>query len=303
MARPDVGIFLPSISAPDGRPGDIAAAARHAEGLGLESVWAVDQLIGGRGAPIVESTVALAAAAGATSRVRLGFGVLILPLRPAAWVAKQVASLQYVSGGRVLLGVGVGGDRHEASWAAAGVPRQERGRRADAALRVLPALISGRPACLPGGAEVRLAPPAPVPPILVGGMSGAALRRAAEHGDGWFAMQAAVPPDALARLAGLAAGRGRPTPEVTASMMVALRGDPALPDAATLARQLADPDGPFGIPAERVPELLVTGDPDDIAARLADSARSGAARVVVTVTGGDWHRQAELLAEARSRLG
>src|SRR5689334_8593782 len=106
---------------------------------------------------------------------------MILPLRPVAGVAKQVASLQHVSGGRVILGVGAGGDRHDASWQAVGVPRRERGARTDAALRVLPGLIAGA-----DSAEVRLAPAASVPPIVVGGMSDAALRRTVEFGDGWF---------------------------------------------------------------------------------------------------------------------
>jgi alkanesulfonate monooxygenase SsuD/methylene tetrahydromethanopterin reductase-like flavin-dependent oxidoreductase (luciferase family) len=306
MPGPDVGVFLPTMSRPGELPGDIAAAARRAEDLGLESVWAVDQLIAGTGTPLIDSTVALSAAAGATSRVRLGFGVLILPLHPVLWAAKQVASLQHVSGGRVLLGIGAGGGRHQASWAAAGVRRRERGRRTDAALRVLPGLIAGRPTRMddqPGGPVVRLAPPAAVPPILVGGMSEAALARAAEHGDGWFAMTAGGLAESTARLAGLAAARNRPAPQVTASMLTALRGDPALPDEHTLTRRLADVDGPFGIPAEYVPDMLVTGTSDEVAAHLADAAHSGARRVVVTFAGGDWHRQAELLADAGALLG
>ena len=90
MRAPDVGVFLPSMSAPDDRPGDMAATARHAEDLGMESAWVVDQLIAGTGAPFIESVVSLAAAAGATTRIRLGLGVLIVPLRPVVWVAKQV---------------------------------------------------------------------------------------------------------------------------------------------------------------------------------------------------------------------
>jgi alkanesulfonate monooxygenase SsuD/methylene tetrahydromethanopterin reductase-like flavin-dependent oxidoreductase (luciferase family) len=306
MPGPDVGVFLPTMSRPGELPGDIAAAARHAEDLGLESVWAVDQLIAGTGTPLTDSTVALSAAAGVTTRVSLGFGVMILPLHPVIWAAKQVASLQNVSGGRVILGVGAGGDRHQASWAAAGVPRRERGRRTDAALRVLPGLIAGQPTRLddqPDGPVVQLAPPAAVPPILVGGMSDAALVRAAEHGDGWFAMTAGGLPERIARLAELAAERNRPTPQVTASMLTALKGDSALPGEHTLARQLADVDGPFGIPAEYVRDTLVIGTTGEVAAQLADAARWGARRVVVSFAGGDWHRQAELLADARALLG
>jgi alkanesulfonate monooxygenase SsuD/methylene tetrahydromethanopterin reductase-like flavin-dependent oxidoreductase (luciferase family) len=307
MSGPDVGVFLPSMSGPKDRPGDMAATARHAEDLGLESVWVIDQLVAGTGAPFVESVVSLAAAAGATTRIRLGLGVMILPLRPVVWVAKQVASLQHVSHDRLILGVGAGGDRHDQSWVAAGVPRRERGRRTDAALRVLPALVSGVPTRLDGGPDsppIRLAPAATVPPIVVGGMSEVAMVRAAEHGDGWFLLP--VPPAAVvegrARLAELAAARGRPTPPVTASMVAAVTGDPALPDRDGLVRTLTDPDGMFGMPADAVPSMLTLGGPDQIAARLAEYGHAGAERVVVTLAAGDWMRQAELLAEAAALL-
>jgi alkanesulfonate monooxygenase SsuD/methylene tetrahydromethanopterin reductase-like flavin-dependent oxidoreductase (luciferase family) len=305
---PSIGVFLPSMSGPKDEPGDMATTARHAEDLGLESVWVVDQLVAGTGAPFIESVVSLAAAAGATTRIRLGLGVLILPLRPVVWVAKQVASLQRVSHGRLILGVGAGGDRHERSWAAAGVPRRERGRRTDAALRVLPALVSGVPTRVDDGSNadpIRLAPAAAVPPILVGGMSEAAMARTAEHGDGWFVLP--VSPAAMvegrARLAELAAARGRPTPPVTGSMVAALSGDPALPDHDGLVRTLTDPDGIFGMPAEAVPGTLTLGGPAEVAARIAEYGEAGAERVVVTLAAGDWMRQAELLAEAGALLG
>ena len=157
---PAVGVFLPTLTAPGAAPVDVVAAAQHAEQLGFESVWAIDQLVAGTGAPLVDSVVALSAAAGSTHRIRLGFGVMILPLRPVVWVAKQVASLQAVSGDRVLLGVGVGGDRHELSWRTAGVPRRQRGARTDRALDVLPSLLRGEPTVVDpvAGAEVQLSP-------------------------------------------------------------------------------------------------------------------------------------------------
>jgi len=307
MPAPKIGVFLPSMSAPGERPGDMAATARHAEDLGFESVWVVDQLVAGTGAPVIESGTALAAAAVATTRVCLGFGVMILPLRPVAWVAKQVTSLQHVSGDRVILGVGAGGDRHDQAWAAAGVPRRERGRRTDAALRVLPDLLSGKPARVddrPDGVLIQLAPASSVPPILVGGMSEAAMVRTVEHADGWFLLP--VPPaavaDGKARLAELAVARGRPTPSITAGLMVAITGDPALPDQESLIRTLTDIDGVFGIPEHVIPDMLVTGTPADVAARLSALADAGAERVVASVAGGDWNRQTELLAEARAQL-
>ena len=102
----ELGVILPTMSRRDGRPGDIPAAARQAEERGFESVWSVDQLVAGTGVPVLDSLTVLAAAAAVTQRVKLGVGVLIVPLRPVAWTAKQVATLQYLSGDRVLLGTG-----------------------------------------------------------------------------------------------------------------------------------------------------------------------------------------------------
>lgn len=307
-STPDIGVFLPSMSGPEDRPGDMAATARHVEDLGLESAWVVDQLVAGTGAPFIESVVSLAAAAGATARIRLGLGVMILPLRPVVWVAKQVASLQHVSNDRLILGVGAGGDRHRESWIAAGVPRLERGRRTDDALAVLASLVSGTPTRVGDGPDsppIRLAPAATVPPIVVGGMSEAAMVRAVAYGDGWFLLP--VPPAAVVegrtRLAELADARGRPTPSVTGSMVAALTGDPALPDHDGLVRALTDPDGVFGMPADQVPGVLTLGGPAEIAARFAEYGEAGADRVVVTLAAGDWMRQAELLAEAAALLG
>ena len=86
---PSIGVFLPTLAARGHSPGDVAATARHAEALGLDSVWVVDQLIAGTGTPVLDAPLALAAAAGATDRVELGIGVAILPLRPVVWLAKR----------------------------------------------------------------------------------------------------------------------------------------------------------------------------------------------------------------------
>src|SRR5262245_3478962 len=187
-------------------------------------------------------------------------------------------------------------------------PGASRGRRTDAALRVLPGLVSGLPTRLDGAPDsppIRLAPAATVPPILVGGMSEPAMLRAVDHGDGWFVLP--VPPAAMAEgredLAELAGTRGRPTPSVTASMVVAMTGDPALPGRDGLVRVLTDPDGIFGMPVEAVPETLTLGGPAEVAERIAAYGEAGAERVVVTLAAGDWMRQAEILAEAHARVG
>ncbi|MFI5781021.1 LLM class flavin-dependent oxidoreductase [Nocardia sp. NPDC051570] len=213
-----IGALLPTSTPDPARPflGDVRAAARLAEQGGLDSVWAPDHLIAS--APILDSTVALAVAAAVTERIGLGYGVLLLGLRPPAWAAKAVSSLQYVSGDRLLLGVGTGNPAHgDLGWRAAEQSFADRGRRTDASLRVLPDLIAGRAATLSDGTVATLSPGATVPPILVAGDGPRARRRAAEFADGWLGIGQTPEQvrQARAELAALAAEFGRPTPSIT----------------------------------------------------------------------------------------
>jgi hypothetical protein len=85
--------------------------------------------------------------------------------------------------------------------------------------------------------------------------------------------------------------------------MVAIDGDPALPDRDGLVRRVSDPDGMYGMPAEAVPDVVLTGGPAAVAERVAALGAIGAERVVVSIAAGSWDRQAELVAEAVSLLG
>jgi alkanesulfonate monooxygenase SsuD/methylene tetrahydromethanopterin reductase-like flavin-dependent oxidoreductase (luciferase family) len=213
-----IGVILPTSTPDPTQPilGDVRASARLAEEAGLDSVWSTDHLVAS--APILDSSVVLATAAAVTDRITIGYGVMLLALRPVAWAAKQIATLQQVSGNRVALGVGTGNPAHgDIGWRAAGVSFRDRGRRTDEALRLLPALVTGQPAVLGDGLEVTLAPGSPMPPVLVAGNGDRALRRAAAYGDGWLSI--ALPPEEVAASLGVlgefAAQFGRPTPRAT----------------------------------------------------------------------------------------
>jgi hypothetical protein len=91
-------------------------------------------------------------------------------------------------------------------------------------------------------------------------------------------------------------------PLLTASTMLAIEGDPTLPSPDAVRALVADPRGRFGMPAEAVDDVVVRDGPEVVAEHLAALAEAGAHRVVVTVTAGDWHRQADLLAEAVALL-
>jgi alkanesulfonate monooxygenase SsuD/methylene tetrahydromethanopterin reductase-like flavin-dependent oxidoreductase (luciferase family) len=162
----DLGLGLP-ISTPAVLP----EWARRAEAAGFDSLALLDRLTYDNPEPLV----ALSVLAGATSRVRLQTEVLLAPLRSTALLAKQVATLDAMSGGRFVLGVGVGGraDDH----AAAGTPLERRGAILDRQLVELRQIWQSG----------QIGPfPAVPPAILIGGFAPAALRRVARHADGFL---------------------------------------------------------------------------------------------------------------------
>jgi probable F420-dependent oxidoreductase len=160
------------------------------ERLPIDSLW-----VGGHVAspnPTPEVMVALARLGALSTRVRIGSSILLLPLYPPAIVAKQIADLDRATGGRVTLGVGIGGE-YPAEFRACGVPIGERGPRTDEAIGLLRRFWTGEPVTHDGRfypvEDVRIHP-APAqpggPPIIVAGRQPAAMRRAALLGDGWM---------------------------------------------------------------------------------------------------------------------
>ena len=174
-------------------------AAELAEQTALESLWVVDHIAippddaEGSGGRYVDPLATLAWLAGATRRLRLGVGVLVLPYRSALPTVKQVAAIQELSGGRLVLGVGVGW--MPAEFRALGVPRNQRGKATDATLDLLNRCFAGDEVEA-NGQRFLFKPRPPKPPVLVGGGPSHALARAARYGDGWLPM--ALKPDKLA---------------------------------------------------------------------------------------------------------
>jgi alkanesulfonate monooxygenase SsuD/methylene tetrahydromethanopterin reductase-like flavin-dependent oxidoreductase (luciferase family) len=168
-------------------------SARRLEEAGYAGVWAWDHFMG-RGdktVPVVESWTILAATAGATSRITVGSFVLNVMNRHPAVLARMASTLQIVSAGRLILGIGIGG--HPAEHASLGIPfpeAPERVARVEEAVAVLRALWAGGPVTRPSpfypldDAYARPVPD-PVPRILVGGETAAGARLAGRIGDGW----------------------------------------------------------------------------------------------------------------------
>jgi probable F420-dependent oxidoreductase len=181
---------------------DVAVGvARHAEAAGFESVWTGEHVVlpdpqPPRATlpptlPLLDTVVSLGLIAATTTTIRVGSGIIVLPFRNPVVLAKELATVDVVSSGRLLVGVGAGYVRRE--FDAVGVPMAERGRRMDDYIDAMRALWSMErprhrgPFVSFSGVDAHPRPlQRPAPPILVGGESRGALRRATTRGNGWY---------------------------------------------------------------------------------------------------------------------
>jgi probable F420-dependent oxidoreductase len=214
------GVFLPSyIWEGDGpeRARGIKSFARQVEDLGFDSLFITDHLLAAKrfySVSFLEPLAALAVAAGVTERVRLGTSILIMPLRNPVMLAKELATLQFLSENRMILGAGVGWN--EAEYEAVGVHKSERGKRTDEMLDILVPLLEGetvtyhgryysvddlfiepqasrRPELWIGGGSQLADPKSPDLPRFVESVKARVLRS-----DGWIP-RPTCPPDDIAR--------------------------------------------------------------------------------------------------------
>jgi probable F420-dependent oxidoreductase len=280
----------------------VAEAAARAEQLGFDAVWAGDHLA--CPAPVLDGPSCLAAAAAVTERVSLGLSVMLVGLRQPAWVAKQLATIDALSHGRLQLGVGVGGEFPE-EFEAVGARLSLRGARLDETLAVLPDLLTGRPVDHAGEALTLRVPalePAMSrpPPILVGGRGEAALRRAARFGDAWLPMW--LTPEKLshraARLAELADANGRPRPGL--ALLLGVHVDPDRKRAQREANSYLV--GQYGLALEAVERWSALGSVERVAECVAAYRAAGVQEFVLMALAHDPIRQYERLAEIRERI-
>jgi probable F420-dependent oxidoreductase len=181
-------------------PESCGAIAALAEELGYDSLWMGEHVVAPRPRvrpspiehdyPILDPLIALTFAAARTRRVRLGTGIVILPQRNPLVLAKELASLDVLSGGRLIFGLGVG--YLEPEMRAIGVPMDGRGTRADEYLAAMRSLWSDDAPEFHGrhvefeGVDAHPKPAQRPVPVVVGGHTAAAHRRTARHADGWY---------------------------------------------------------------------------------------------------------------------
>ena len=291
------GVWIPNcrhLATPD----IIRSTAVRAEQLGYDSVWVSDHVVVPHanvvnfGETIFDPLVTLGVIAGATRRVQLGTTVLIVPYRNAVVTAKMVSSLDALSGGRVVLGIGAG-------WVAAesamlGVPFAERGPMTDEHLRAMQELWTSNTPSFAGtytqfsGLSFEPKPvQKPHPPIWVGGHSKAALRRTVDFGAAWHPINR--PPDELrtgqAELARLCQARGR-----------------AIPPALTLRNDIRVLRSGQSVPASAHAGRVMAGEPAALVDQIGELARCGVQHLVLEFLAADGRELDEQLTSFAERV-
>ena len=277
-----IGIVLP-IAEEDGDPDVpsyalIREMAVGAEAAGFDSIWVYDHLLfrfDGRTTGIHECWTILSAVAEATKRVELGTLVMCIGFRNAALLAKMAATLDHVSGGRLILGVGAGW--HDPEYEAFGYPTDHKVSRFEESLAVITSLIREGQVTLDGrymtARDAVLRPPArPDLPILVAAEGPRMLELTARHADAWNLAWFGLPDERLARIRGELAqacervGRDPATLRITVGITVRY---------SNVAFGATDAKAPTS-PA-------LSGTPDEIAAGLAAHAVAGADHVIAAL--------------------
>ncbi len=307
-----IGYLLPTREqVMQGRPeaAPLLELAARAEALGYDSIWVGDSVTA---RPRHDPMTLLAAVAVRTPRMELGTAVLLPALRNPVLLAHQVATLDQISEGRFILGVGIASDvaNIRAEFEACGVPWDKRIGRMMEGLRLCRALWSGEKVDWDGRWRVRDAVLGPMPhrpggpPIWIGGNGPASLERVGKHFDGWFPNG----PDASrfsaqwAEIRATARAAGRDPAQLTGAMYLTLAIDD---DAARAdARLSAFLEHYYGQPAAviRARQVHYAGSAAGAAEWLAGYVRAGASHLVLRFAG-EHERHLEALAGVRASLG
>ena len=270
------------------------------EALGIDSLWFSDRIVS-PGLTLEPVSLISFIAARATN-MKFGTSALVLPIRNPVVLAKELATLDYLSGGRLLLVVGLGSDESQ-DLEASGIPRRERAGRADEAITLMRLLWSGEPVTYKGAfysVQEATVQPRPVqqpgPPMWIGGRSDAALRRVGRLGDGWLVSAATAEEvgRGIQAIREYASSYGREIPEDHYGAYLSF----CFADSPQEAERLAE----NGLVRRRsdVPpsQFCAFGTPEDVRARVKEYFAAGATKFVMrpSCPAELWYDQLEMLA-------
>ena len=295
-----IGLGISAWPFPGTTPTPLFDFVAHCDRMGIDSLWFSDRVIGPR--RVLDPVVTVAALAAASKTMKFGTNALNLPPRNPVVLAKELATLDFLSGGRLLLVVGLGSDDSR-DYEASGSTRGQRGSRTDEAIAVLRTLWTEDGASFEGRHfrfhDVTIEPKPsqrPGPPIWIGGRSEAALRRTGRLGDGW--LPASITPEECAEgieaIREYAAEAGREVPEdhygVTLPCGIAGSRDAAL--------EMAGPALTRRRPDVAAEELGAFGTPDDVIRRIEEYRAAGVTKFVLqpACPQASWLSQVEVMA-------
>ena len=281
------------------------------EALGFESIWASDHILLGvePSFPIHEALLTLTAIAARTERIRIGTGVLVIPRRNPVVLAKELATLDHISDGRLIVGAAVGWYKRE--FDALGIDFGRRGRIMDESLEIIRRLwtepqvdgIYGEHTLR--GAVLHPKPvQTPHPPILIGGFADAALKRAATRGDGWIASHYTARrfAESWRKVCRFAEEAGRNPATLGATNQLAIRIGPR-DETMDGLRDWLQSEWDYASWPETTLASAIAGTPEECAAEIAAHLAAGIGRIVFIPYRYDM-AQIELLArEVLPRLG
>lgn len=280
---PTLGLFAANLHA-CAEPRTAARVAKLAEDLGYDSLWVADHVVLPSprvdsspldpDVPVLDPLIALAHLAAHTERIALGTGIIVLPQRNPLVLAKQLASVDVLSQGRLIFGMAVG--YLEPELRALGVPLEERGTRADEHLAAMRSLWHDDKPAFHGrhvnfeGVDAHPRPVQRPVPVVTGGHSRAALQRAARHADGWYGWMLGrrAAAETIPRLRALTEEAGREPVHISVS-------PPELPDAEFVRaygdlgvdRLIVIP--PMGVPLDDLERFVTEHAPGRLGARPA----------------------------------
>ncbi len=275
-----------------------------AERLDYDSIWVGDHVE--FPVPILDPLLQIAQAAGMSEKLTFGTGVYLLPMRHVVHAAKQLTSLDQLTGGRLIIGCGVGGEFPN-EWAATGVPHNERGARMSEAIPVLKELFSGT-SCSNDGKfypfeNVTMKPACTTPtgpPLWTGGRSAPALARAGRMADGWISY--VVTPnmyrDALQEIEKSAAAAERDIETFGSGHLLFMRVDDSYEHALEQATEHLSTRYAMDF-REAAKKYAALGSPADVAERINEYAAAGCRHFVLDLTGPFQDRDEQLERFAR----
>jgi alkanesulfonate monooxygenase SsuD/methylene tetrahydromethanopterin reductase-like flavin-dependent oxidoreductase (luciferase family) len=309
---PKLGYLLPTRERiMEGRPeaAPLLDLASRAEGLGFDSIWIGDSLTA---RPRHDPLTLMAGVAGRVPRVQIGTAVLLPALRNPVLLAHQVATIDQISEGRLILGVGIAADRPniQAEFTAAGVPFDKRVGRMMEGLRLCKALWSGQPVDWDGRWQMRQAVLAPTPhrpggpPLWIGGSVPPALQRAGRFFDGWFpiAPSAETYRRQWTEVKQVASAAGRDPQALTGAMYLTLTLDEDVQRADARLNGFLEQYYGVPAPATRRRQAVYAGPAAGVADWLAGYAEAGASHLVLRFAG-DHDQHLKALAGVRASLG